>query len=626
MNDFPRWKYVLIVLVILAGLIYALPNVFPQDPAVQVSANRGFVVDDALKERVLGLLGERKIVPAGADIADKKLLLRLRDPDQQLVAAEVLREGLAEEFVVALNSASTVPAWLRSIGANALTLGLDLRGGVHFLMEVDQKSGVLKQNERYVDDLRGFLRTQSIRYRSVKRTPEGIAMQLRTRADRDKASSTLPAEMPELELVDGEVSADGYTLIARLRPTAVQAEMDKSLEQNIATLRNRVNELGVAEPVIQRQGGSRIVVQLPGVQDTVAAKKILGATATLEYRAVDTSVLNPAEAAATGRIPPDSRLYYERKLGLDGKPMPVVLKKRLIVSGDQLVDASSGFDQQNGEPMVSVVLNNAGARRMQDFTNANVGKGMAVVFIERTPDVRIVDGKEVRTTRVKEEVISIANVREPFGKRFQTTGLDSSEEASETALLLRAGSLAAPVDIVEERVVGPSLGQDNIAKGFRAVMIGLVAILIFVALYYRVFGLIADFALLLNLVLLVAVLSMIGATLTMPAIAGIVLTLGMAIDANVLICERVREELRNGLTPLAAIRNGFDKAWATILDANVTHLIASVGLMLFGSGPIFGFALTLAIGILTSMFTSVTVTHAIINLVFSGRRLKSLPV
>jgi len=276
--------------------------------------------------------------------------------------------------------------------------------------------------------------------------------------------------------------------------------------------------------------------------------------------------------------------------------------------------------------MVSVTLNNAGARRMQDFTNANVGKGMAVVFIERTPEVRMVDGKEVRTTKVKEEVISIANVREPFGKRFQTTGLESSEEASETALLLRAGSLAAPVDIVEERVVGPSQGADNIAKGFRAVLIGLAAILIFVALYYKVFGLIADFALLLNLVLLVAILSMIGATLTMPSIAGIVLTLGMAIDANVLICERVREELRNGLTPLAAIRAGFDKAWATILDANVTHLIAAVGLMLFGSGPIFGFALTLAIGILTSMFTSVMVTHAIINLVFSGRRLKSLPV
>jgi len=626
MNDFPRWKYILIVVVILAGLLYALPNVFPQDPAVQVSANRGSVVDTALKERALGLLEKRKIKPAGTELADKQLLLRLRDADQQLAAAETLREGLGDAFVVALNSASTVPKWLRAIRANAMTLGLDLRGGVHFLMEVDQKSGVVKQTERYVDDLRGFLRTQKIRYRSVKRTADGIAIQLRSDADRNQAATALPTEMPELELSDGPVSADGYTLIARVRPAAVQAEMDKSLDQNIATLRNRVNELGVAEPVIQQQGASRIVVQLPGVQDTAAAKKILGATATLEYRAVDASVLNPMEAAATGRIPPDSRLYYERKLGFDGKPIPVILKKRLIVSGDQLVDASSGFDQQNGEPMVSVVLNNAGARRMQDFTNANVGKGMAVVFIERTPEVRMVDGKEVRTTKVKEEVISIANVREPFGKRFQTTGLESSEEASETALLLRAGSLAAPVDIVEERVVGPSQGADNIAKGFRAVLIGLAAILVFVALYYKVFGLIADFALLLNLVLLVAILSMIGATLTMPSIAGIVLTLGMAIDANVLICERVREELRNGLTPLAAIRAGFDKAWATILDANVTHLIAAVGLMLFGSGPIFGFALTLAIGIVTSMFTSVTVTHAIINVVFGGRRLKSLPV
>jgi len=626
MNDFPRWKYILIVVVILAGLLYALPNVFPQDPAVQVSANRGSVVDAALKERALGLLEKRKILPQGADLGDKMLLLRLRDPDQQLAAAETLREGLGEAYVVALNSASTVPKWLRAIGANAMTLGLDLRGGVYFLMEVDQKSGVTKQAERYVDDLRGSLRTQKIRYRSVKRTPEGIAVMLRSDADREKAASALPREMPELELSNGAVSVDGYTLVARVRPAAVQAEMDKSIEQNLATLRNRVNELGVAEPVIQRQGASRIVVQLPGVQDTASAKKILGATATLEYRAVDTSVLNPLEAAATGRIPPDSRLYYERKLGFDGKPIPVILKKRLIVSGDQLVNASSGFDQQTGEPMVSVVLNNAGARRMQDFTNANVGKGMAVVFIERRPEVRMVDGKEVRTTRVKEEVISVANVREPFGKNFQTTGLESSDEAAETALLLRAGSLAAPVDIVRERVVGPSLGQDNIARGFRAVMIGLAAILIFVALYYKVFGLIADFALVLNLVLLVAILSAIGATLTMPGIAGIVLTLGMAIDSNVLICERVREELRNGLTPLAAIRAGFEKAWTTILDANLTTMIAAVGLMLFGSGPIFGFALTLAIGIATSMFTSVMVTHAIINLVFSGRRLKSLPV
>ncbi len=626
MNDFPRWKYILIVMVILAGLLYALPNVFPQDPAVQVSANRGSLVDEAFKERALGLLGKRKIVPVGADIADKRLLLRLSNPDQQLVAAETLRDALGESYVVALNSASTVPGWLRAVGANAMTLGLDLRGGVHFLMEVDQRSVVLKQTERYVDDLRGFLRSQKIRYRSVTRTPEGIVMVLRGEEDRRKAAEALPTEIPDLEITEGEGSADGYALIARVRPTAVQAEQDKSIEQNLATLRNRVNELGVAEPIVQQQGASRIVVQLPGVQDTVAAKKILGATATLEYRAVDTSVLNPMEAAATGRIPPDSRLYYQRDPGPDGKPVPVILKKRLIVSGDQLVNASSGFDQQTGEPMVSVTLNNAGARRMQDFTNANVGKGMAVVFIERTPVVKLVDGKEVRSTRVTEEVISIANVREPFGKNFQTTGLESSEEASSTALLLRAGSLAAPVDIVRERVVGPSLGQDNISRGFRAVLIGLAAILIFVALYYRVFGLIADFALVLNLVLLVAVLSAIGATLTMPGIAGIVLTLGMAIDSNVLICERVREELRNGLTPLAAIRAGFDKAWATILDANLTTMIAAVGLMLFGSGPIFGFALTLAIGILTSMFTSVMVTHAIINLVFSGRRLKSLPV
>ncbi|MEO6076589.1 MAG: protein translocase subunit SecD, partial [Dokdonella sp.] len=383
--------------------------------------------------------------------------------------------------------------------------------------------------------------------------------------------------------------------------------------------RNRINALGVSEPIIVQQGLNRIVVELAGVQDTADAKTKLGATATLEYRAVDESA-NPVDAERTGQVPPDSRLYKMR----DGRP--IVLKKKVIATGDELVDASSAPDPQSGSPAVSVVLNESGGRKMLDFTTQNVGKRMGVVYIERTPEVKIVNGEEVRSTKVTEEVINAATVNGVFGKRFQTTGIGSAKEASDLALFLRSGSLAAPVDIVSERVIGPSQGQDNIQKGVFATILALVLVIVFVALYYKVFGLIADVALILNLVLLVAILSLFQATLTLPGIAGIVLTLGMAIDANVLICERIREELRNGSTPLAAIRGGYDKAWATIFDANLTHLIAALGLMTFGSGPLRGFAITLTIGILTSMFTSVTITRALISLVYSGRRLKNVSV
>jgi preprotein translocase subunit SecD len=356
-----------------------------------------------------------------------------------------------------------------------------------------------------------------------------------------------------------------------------------------------------------------------------ASKKILGATATLEYRAVDESI-SPQEVERTGRVPPDSLIFHRREVGQDGKPIPVLLKKKIIATGNELVGATSIPDQQSGTPSVSVRLNAAGAKKMLDFTSQNVGHGMAVVYIERTPEVKIIDGKEVRTSKTTQEVVSVATIQGVFSNQFSTTGLGSSKEAAELALLLRAGSLAAPVDIVEERVIGPSLGQDNIDKGAMAVLLGLVAVLICAALYYHLFGLIADIALILNLVMLLALLSLIGATLTMPGIAGIVLTLGMAIDANVLICERIREELRNGMTPLASIRAGYEKAWATILDANVTHLLAALGLLIFGSGPIKGFAVTLGLGILTSMFTSVTVTHALVNLIHRGRKLKTLSV
>jgi len=619
MLEYPKWKYWLIGIVIAIGLFYAIPNGFPQDPAVQISANRGNTVDAALQEKVQGALEQSKIAIKRVDRTDDRLLVRLNSLDEQLTASEKLREALGDGYVVALNLASSVPPWLEKLGARPMPLGLDLRGGVHFLMEVDQRAGVDKQVDRFVEDLRNLMRDKKVRYKDVLKTPEGIVVHLRTQEDRDLAGGAIARDVPQVVVKDGPAAADDFPLIATIKPTELKAAADSAVQQNIATLRNRINALGVAEPVIAQQGESRIVVQLPGVQDTALAKKILGATATLEYRAVDEK--NSVADAVAGKVPPESRLYKMR----NGQPL--LLAKKVIVSGDQLVDAQSGFDPQGGTPMVSVKLNNAGAARMLDFTTQNVGNRMAVVFIERTPETRVIDGKEVRTTRVKEEVINAASVREPFGKNFQTTGLESPSESSELALLLRAGSLVAPVDIVEERVIGPSQGADNIAKGARAVIFGLLAVVVFVGFYYRLFGLIADLALVLNLVLLLAVLSVFQATLTMPGIAGIVLTLGMAIDANVLIFERIREEMRLGSTPLASIKAGYEKAWATILDASVTHLLAGVALFAFGSGPIKGFAVTLVIGILTSMFTSVSVSYAIVTAAFGHKRkLQTLPV
>jgi preprotein translocase subunit SecD len=635
MNDFPRWKYVLVAAVLLFGIVYALPILFPQQPAVQISANRGATVDLALKEKVLGVLQTRKLDFKDVELDGDRLLVRFANTEVQLAASDVLKSELGDQYVVALNLASTVPGWLRAIGANRMPLGLDLQGGVHFLMEVDQKAALAKMQQRYVDDIRAALRNAKIRYESVNASTQGVVVVLRSEADRRQAGNVIAKDVnqpeklgdqPPLELSDGATTADSFTLIARLRDTAVLGQMRQIVASNLTTLRNRVNQLGVSEPLIQQQGANRIVVELPGVQDTAEAKKILGAQATLEYHAVDESVANPYEAERTGIVPPDSRIYHMNTNGLDGKPVPVVLKKKIIVGGDELVDARAMPDPQNGLPAVSVTLNALGGKKMLDFTTQNVGHRMAVVYIERVPETKIVDGKEVHSFKVNEEVISNAVIQGVFSSHFQTTGLDSMKTASELALLLRAGSLAAPADIVEERVIGPSLGQDNIAKGVKAVILGLVSVLIAAAIYYHLFGLIADVALVFNLILLVAVLSLFQATLTMPGIAGIVLTLGMAIDANVLICERVREELRNGSTPLAAIRAGYEKAWATILDANVTHLLAAFGLFFFGSGPIKGFAVTLAIGILTSMFTSVTVTHALVNLIHGKRKLKGLSV
>ena len=628
MNDFPRWKYAIVVVVLVLGVLYGVPNLYVQQPAVQVNPNRGAAIDLALKEKVQGTLEKAKIPFERIDLNKDQLMVRLPvgANDDQGKALEAMKTDLGDQYVVAPNLASTVPSWMRAIGAREMPKGLDLQGGVHFLMEVDDKDVIEKQLQRYSDDIRSALRDKNIRYQSVGRGPQGVVVQLRSAEDRDAALSTIQSKVPDVVVSNGNQVGDSYTLNAGVKPDKIREIALNTIRQNQATLSNRINALGVAEPLIQQQGETRIAVELPGVQDTAEAKKVLGAQATLEYHAVDTEG-DAYEAMRSGIVPPDDKIYYMRQRAADGSKVPVLLKKKIIVSGDEMVDASSQPDPQSGTPAVSVVLNANGGRKMLDFTTQNVGKPMAVLYVERTPETKVVDGKEVRSTKVTEEVINSARINGVFSTRFQTTGLGSNKEASDLALLLRSGSLAAPTDIVEERVIGPSLGKENIEKGIKAVLLGLAAVLVFMAFYYWLFGLIADLALFFNLVLLLAIMSAIGVTLTMPGIAGIVLTLGMAIDANVLICERVREELRNGSTPLASIRAGYDKAWATILDANVTHLLAALALMTLGSGAIRGFGVTLFIGILTSMFTSVTVTHAVTNLIHGGKKkLKGLSI
>jgi preprotein translocase subunit SecD len=619
MTEFPRWKYALVAIVVFFGLLYALPNVFPQQPAVQISANRGGTIDEALKGKVKDALDKEKIAFSSIDVDGDRLVTRFGDLNAQAKASDILRTDLGENYNVALNLASTVPPWLRSIGANSMPLGLDLQGGVHFLLQVDQSAVLDKQESRVVTDISNLLKDKKVPFQSANRGANGVVVTLRTADDRNKAAAEINRGLPEVAVKDGPSTDDSYSLVASFKPEKLKEISQNIIRQNTTTLRNRVSALG--EPVIQQQGESRIVVELAGVQDTADAKRRLGATATLEYHPSDPNPTAAAEAERTGVTPPDSKLYHMR----DGRP--VLLKKKIIATGDELVDASAQPDQRSGTPSVSVKLNAAGGKKMLDFTMNSVGKPMGVVYIERIPQTKIVDGKEVPgLPKIKEEVINNATIQSPFSTQFQTTGLESMAEATNLAQFLRAGSLAAPVDIVEERVIGPSLGADNIAKGVRATILGLALVIILVGFYYKTFGLIADVALILNLILLVAILSIGGATLTLPGIAGIVLTLGMAIDANVLICERIREELRNGSTPMASIHSGYEKAWATILDANVTHLISSIGLMAFGSGPIRSFAITLAIGILTSMFTSVMVTHALAGLMFFGRKLKTLSV
>ncbi len=618
MNQYPAWKYLLIVVLLVIGVLYALPNLYGEDPAVQVSSGRSAAaMDDTIQALLESKLGDAGIGSKSVEQTDRGLLVRFNDTEDQLAAADLFKDALGPDYVVALNLAPSTPAWLQAINALPMYLGLDLRGGVHFLMEVDMNAAIQKTMRRSSSDLRAVLRKAKVRYTSIRETGGKLIVKFRSAEDRDQGTELIHNEYRELQLKPKD-EGNSFVLVVTLSEKEAREIRKLALQQNITTLRNRVNELGVAEPIIQQQGDRRVVVQLPGVQDTATAKRILGATATLEYRAVDTS--NDVEAARNGRIPAGSSLYKHR----NGRYY--LLKNRSIATGDQIVNARSGFDSNSGSPQVSVTLDGKGARKMLEFTKVSVGKPMAVLFIENKTTTRMVNGEQVITNRKVEEIISVATIRGVFGRQFQTTGLDSPQEAHELALLLRSGALAAPIRIVEERTVGPSLGADNIEQGFLSVIIGFVLVLVFMALYYKVFGLIADLALTLNLVLVVALLSMLQATLTMPGIAGIVLTVGMAVDANVLIFERIREELRNGNTPQASIHAGYAKALSTIADANVTTLIAAIVLFSFGTGPIKGFAVTLSLGIITSMFTAIMGTRAVINLIYGGRRLQRLPV
>ena len=533
-------------------------------------------------------------------------------------ASDVIKASLGNDYIVALNLAPATPKWLRDLNASPMYLGLDLRGGVHFLLEVDMQAAEKQAVDRTATEIRQLLRENKLRYLSVVTDKSDIRIKFRTEAIYDKAEETLSDEFKTWDVDPEAGDSSTLTLIAKMSTSELADIRQYALQQNIITLKNRVNELGVAEPIIQRQGDKRIVVELPGVQDTARAKEILGATATLEYRMVDTK--HSVSSALAGRVPLGSKLYKNREGG------HVLLKKQIIVTGSEIVDASSGIENETGSAMVSVSLDGPGGKKMSKTTRDNIGQPMAVVFIENRTETKIVNGKTVREKTIVEEVINVATIRGHFSNRFQTTGLDNGAEARDLALLLRAGALAAPIDIVEERTVGPSLGQDNIDKGFNSVLIGFVLVLVFMAIFYKTFGLIADVALALNLVFIIAVLSLLQATLTLPGIAGIVLTVGMAVDANVLIFERIKEELKNGNSPQASIHAGYEKAFSTIADANITTLIAALILFGFGTGPIKGFAITLSIGILTSMFTAIIGTRALVNLAYGSRDIDTLKI
>ncbi len=623
LNKYPLWKYLLIIVVLATCVLYALPNVYGEDPALQVSSVRGVAVSLATQETVRTVLQNENISFKSILLENEKVMVRFADTEAQLKGKDAVRKQLSDDYIVALNLAPRTPEWLLAINALPMYLGLDLRGGVHFLMEVDVDAAIAQSEERYISDFRTLLRENRLRYSKIDQHEKdtgqknGVEVRFNDEDTRTQAEDLLRKEFPDLQF-DTLEQEGNFILVATMTEREKSEVRKLALKQNITTLRNRVNELGVAEPVIQQQGVDRVVVQLPGVQDTARAKEILGATATLEFRLADET--HDVQDAVNGRVPAGFKLYKQRSGG------HVLLKNRVMLTGDYIIDASSGIDQQNGGPAVFITLDGKGANIFSKVTGENIKKLMAVVFIENKIDTREVDGQIVKTKRKVEEVINVARIQDQLSKRFMITGLDDTREARDLSLLLRAGALAAPIDIVEERTIGPSLGQDNIDQGTRSVIIGFILVLVFMAVWYRGFGLVANLALMFNLVIIVSVLSMLQATLTLPGIAGIVLTVGMAVDANVLIFERIREEIRNGNSPQASIHSGYGKAVSTIADANITTLIAAVILFGFGSGPIKGFAITLSIGILTSMFTAIMGTRAVVNLIYGGKRVEKISI
>ncbi len=603
MNRYSLWQYLLIAVAMVFGFIFTLPNLFGEVPAVQVSPLKSALkADTALMGRIEEALKKGGIAANGVFIDSTSVKVRLADTDTQLKTKDVLQAQLGDDYVVALNLLSNSPRWLASIGALPMYLGLDLRGGVHFLLQVDMKAAITKKMEAFANDIRSGLRDKRIQYTGVSRDGQTVTVRFRDKAMREKALAEILRTTTDLELREVDDAAGEFRIIGSLKPEAQKKTQDFAIQQNITTLRNRVNELGVAEPIIQQQGGERVVVQLPGVQDTAKAKDILGRTATLEVRLVDDDATNnPAavQAAMSGQLPFGDELYIER----DGRP--ILVKRQIVLTGDRINDAQPGFDNQTGEPAVHINLDGTGARIFHQVTRENVNKRMAILLFEKG----------------KGEVVTAPVIRSEIpGGRVQISGRMTTQEARDVSLLLRAGALAAPMEIIEERTVGPSLGAENIRIGFQSMWMGFLAIALFMIAYYALFGVISIIALSVNLLFLIALLSMLQATLTLPGIAAIALALGMAIDANVLINERVREELRNGNTPQAAIHAGYERAWATILDSNVTTLIAGIALLAFGSGPVRGFAVVHCLGILTSMFSAVMVSRGIVNLYYGSRR------
>lgn len=627
LNKYPLWKNLLVVFITIFGFVYAIPNLYPDDPAVQITAAKaGVETGQNVVDAALQALQQAGVVVKGSELANKTALIRFPDADTQIRAQGIVKDALNASFpgqyIAALNLAPTTPGWLRSLGASPMKLGLDLRGGVHFLMEVDMDRALDTRLGNTVSAMRERFREEGVFAKLLRKAADAPVIEM-TFASTDKAEQAREILRKEYRdfLIEESTVGDDILLKLRFTEQALRDIQDYAVDQNLTSIRNRVNELGVSEPVVARQGINRIVIQLPGVQDTAEAKRTIGKAANLEFRMVDWEhdLLNIT------RAPVGTEIHTVRN-----SPRQVLLKKENIVTGENVIDARPNYDQ-NGKPMVSVTLDNAGGKRMLRTTTAHVKDQMAVLFIESKPETReiIENGQKIfkTVTRDYKEAISVATIQGAFGSHFQITGLDSYDEAKELALLMRAGALAAPMYFVEERTVGPSLGAQNIESGLKSLVVGFVLVMGFMAVYYKLFGMLANLALLMNVLLLVACMSLIpGATLSLPGMAGIVLTVGMAVDANVLIFERIKEELRNGVSPQMAIHSGYDRAFLTILDANITTLLVGLILFALGSGPVKGFAVTLSLGILTSMFTAIVGTRAIVNLIYGGRTVKKLSV